>query len=250
MIGKAEKQQRVPLAVNTQQVSAQVHVPAGRRTRASLAALEPAADINVRVEDKLALKKKALSSKVPLTKRVMPSTSTASASTSTSHSNALKPTRSQTLAKTRDNGHVEPILDDHAAKRRRTSTPPPLKEENVDELDEANYDQDGQEIILSSGGRGVSMKSPKRKTKRAKDEGWTDLDLEDEGDPTMVSEYVVDAFNYMLEIEVGRGFHDRSPRRMPLTNDCFSFGSNRDGPCPLQRIWKTKRKFNGKCAKS
>ncbi|KAG8707015.1 G2/mitotic-specific cyclin [Ceratobasidium sp. 423] len=33
------------------------------------------------------------------------------------------------------------------------------------------------------------------------DEPWTDLDKDDEGDPLMVSEYVVDIFNYMLEIE-------------------------------------------------
>jgi len=39
---------------------------------------------------------------------------------------------------------------------------------------------------------------------RAKDEGWEDLDAEDEGDPTMVAEYVVDAFNHMMAIEVSR----------------------------------------------
>ncbi|CAE6441652.1 unnamed protein product [Rhizoctonia solani] len=33
------------------------------------------------------------------------------------------------------------------------------------------------------------------------DEPWTDLDKDDDGDPLMVSEYVVDIFNYMLEIE-------------------------------------------------
>lgn len=33
------------------------------------------------------------------------------------------------------------------------------------------------------------------------EEPWTDLDKDDDGDPLMVSEYVVDIFNYMLEIE-------------------------------------------------
>ncbi|CAE6349063.1 unnamed protein product [Rhizoctonia solani] len=33
------------------------------------------------------------------------------------------------------------------------------------------------------------------------DEPWTDLDKDDDGDPLMVSEYVLDIFNYMLEIE-------------------------------------------------
>ncbi len=87
-----------------------------------------------------------------------------------------------------------------AHKRRKTSTPP-LAEDVEDLGDEEQYDEDGREILLSSGGRGVSLRSPKRES-RAKDEGWTDLDAEDEGDPSMVSEYVVDAFHYMLAIEV------------------------------------------------
>ncbi|KAG9090443.1 G2/mitotic-specific cyclin [Ceratobasidium sp. UAMH 11750] len=33
------------------------------------------------------------------------------------------------------------------------------------------------------------------------EEIWTDLDKDDDGDPLMVSEYVVDIFNYMLELE-------------------------------------------------
>ncbi|CAE7097693.1 unnamed protein product [Rhizoctonia solani] len=33
------------------------------------------------------------------------------------------------------------------------------------------------------------------------DEHWVDLDKDDDGDPLMVSEYVIDIFNYMLEIE-------------------------------------------------
>ncbi|KAJ1302080.1 hypothetical protein OPQ81_000913 [Rhizoctonia solani] len=33
------------------------------------------------------------------------------------------------------------------------------------------------------------------------EEPWTDLDKDDDGDPLMVSEYVIDIFNYMLEIE-------------------------------------------------
>jgi G2/mitotic-specific cyclin 1/2 len=34
------------------------------------------------------------------------------------------------------------------------------------------------------------------------EEPWVDLDKDDDGDPLMVSEYVVDIFDYMLEIEV------------------------------------------------
>ena len=100
------------------------------------------------------------------------------------------------------NGKAE--VTEPANKRRKTSTPP-LAEDLGDLGDEAQYDEDGREILLSSGGRGVSLRSPKRSA-RAKDEGWTDLDAEDEGDPSMVSEYVVDAFNYMLDIEVSSKF--------------------------------------------
>lgn len=38
---------------------------------------------------------------------------------------------------------------------------------------------------------------------RAKDEGWEDLDEEDEFDPMMVSEYVREIFVYMQQLEVG-----------------------------------------------
>lgn len=34
------------------------------------------------------------------------------------------------------------------------------------------------------------------------EEIWTDLDKDDDGDPLMVSEYVVDIFEYMVELEV------------------------------------------------
>ena len=89
-----------------------------------------------------------------------------------------------------------------ARKRRKTSTPPLIADED-DLDDEGQYDEDGQEVLLSSGGNGVKLRSPKRQS-RAKDEGWTDLDAEDEGDPAMVSEYVIDAFTYMLDVEVSR----------------------------------------------
>ena len=39
-----------------------------------------------------------------------------------------------------------------------------------------------------------------KKTKTVQD--WDDLDAEDEDDPLMVSEYVVDIFNYLKKVEV------------------------------------------------
>lgn len=95
-----------------------------------------------------------------------------------------------------------------ARKKRKTSSPvvvePFERVGEEDELDEGHFDVDGKEILLSSGGKPVGLRSPKRE--RAKDEGWEDLDAEDEGDPSMVSEYVVDAFNYMMRIEVSHSF--------------------------------------------
>jgi hypothetical protein len=78
------------------------------------------------------------------------------------------------------------------------------------------YDDDGQEVILSSGRKGTYLQSPKR---AAKDEGWTDLDAEDEGDPAMVAEYVIDAFNYMLAIEV-------CPSYSPLISEVLTTARN------------------------
>lgn len=99
-------------------------------------------------------------------------------------------------------------------KKRKTSSPPLINEaevvaedDNEDFADPAVYDEDGQEVLLSSGGKGAThLRSPKRV--RAKDEGWTDLDAEDEMDPAMVSEYVIDAFNYMMVLEVSLSIPD------------------------------------------
>ena len=113
----------------------------------------------------------------------------------------VRPTSSRTelkpLADKPVNAKVE--QDEPARKKRKTSSPVTVHYDD-DEFDEGKFDEDGQEILLSSGGRAVRQKSPLRE--RAKDEGWEDLDAEDEGDPTMVSEYVVDAFNYMMKLEV------------------------------------------------
>lgn len=48
---------------------------------------------------------------------------------------------------------------------------------------------------------GIGLPSVKRSFAEAEFE-WEDLDLEDEGDPLMVSEYAADIFAYMLELEV------------------------------------------------
>lgn len=74
---------------------------------------------------------------------------------------------------------IEPV-----AKRRRTSTPP------VEANDDVLSDDEDDAITL------------KPAAVRPKDFGWIDLDEEDAGDPVMVSEYVVDVFQYMMDLEV------------------------------------------------
>ena len=44
--------------------------------------------------------------------------------------------------------------------------------------------------------------APVQDTTVAKDEGWEDLDKEDEDDPVMVAEYVVEIFEYLKKLEV------------------------------------------------
>ncbi|WVQ76088.1 hypothetical protein IAR50_005727 [Cryptococcus sp. DSM 104548] len=96
----------------------------------------------------------------------------------------------------------KPIVEDEEprAKRRKTSSPamPEVDEERYEAEDEAPK-VEGKEVLLSSGSKNaVGLRSPKAK---AKDHGWMDLDAEDEGDPSMVSEYVIEAFQYMMDIQ-------------------------------------------------
>jgi G2/mitotic-specific cyclin 1/2 len=93
---------------------------------------------------------------------------------------------------------VEATETEPARKKRKTSSPVPVAED-VRSAEEGVF-AGGKEVVLSSGGRGTAVRSPK--ASRPKDYGWTDLDAEDEGDPSMVSEYVIDAFKYMVAIEV------------------------------------------------
>lgn len=164
-----------------------------RRTRSSgastllpLPAVEPAA-------------KKRIASRIPVASR---SRSTTASTSTTVTDSRLRERKLNIALEVKD--HVEP---EPARKKRKTSSPA-LEEEAPSEVnddddlaDDRLYDEDGREIVLSSGGRGTRCRSPERRSS-AKDAGWTDLDAEDDGDPNMVSEYVVDAFEYMLSIEV------------------------------------------------
>lgn len=68
----------------------------------------------------------------------------------------------------------------------------------VVEVGEDGLIVDGKELLLLSGSKNVIVF---RLFKiKVKDDGWMDLDVEDEGDLIMVSEYVVEVFKYMMDI--------------------------------------------------
>ncbi|WWC59283.1 uncharacterized protein I303_101834 [Kwoniella dejecticola CBS 10117] len=176
--------ERRPLA--TTQTSSQI-IPTRRTARSTTSG--PAVK-----EEKVAVGGKRKANVVPSSK--VPSRSRSATAVSTSTAATIPDTKP--LKERKPNVDEEP-----SRKRRKTSTPPPFAEQEGQDhqhlLDEGHYDHDGKEILLSSGSKqAVGLRSPKRK---AKDAGWTDLDAEDEGNPAMVAEYVVDAFNYMLAIE-------------------------------------------------
>ena len=191
--GKA-KLERKPLASTT--VTQQGAVPE-RRTRSSVTDTQSRTSTEEREKDRTIAGKRKIASHVHASHAAR-SRSTTAASTST-HSalDVTRPLAERALNIKEERDPFRAEEEEPVPKRRRTSTPPFVED---DLADEAQYDEDGQEILLSSGGKAVQLRSPKRE--RAKDEGWEDLDAEDEGDPTMVSEYVVDAFKYMLELEV------------------------------------------------
>jgi G2/mitotic-specific cyclin 1/2 len=167
--------------------SAAVAGPA-RRTRSSTGAAAVVAPV---VEP---APKRRTTSRIPVAAR---SRSTTASTSTTVADGRLKERKLNIAIETKEVVEPEP-----ARKKRKTSSPAPEEDTEQDDLaDEGLYDEDGREVVLNSGGRATRLRSPERVT-RAKDAGWTDLDAEDDGDPTMVSEYVVDAFNYMLAIEV------------------------------------------------
>lgn len=183
--GLGAKEERKPLA--SRDSAPQVPV---RRTRSSV----PTVPEKKEAVTKEPTKRKAASA-VPQSKLPARSRST-TASTSTNEGPSQARLRERKL--NIKNDEVEEVAP--VRKKRKTSSPALVEESGdvTDIHDEALYDEDGKEVILSSGRKGTSLRSPKR---MSKDHGWTDLDAEDEGDPTMVSEYVIDAFNYMMAIE-------------------------------------------------
>jgi G2/mitotic-specific cyclin 1/2 len=168
--------------------------PVARRTRSNVAGPAPEGKVIV-----AAPKRKIVAAPTRTS-----ATSRSRSTTASNHDEGILKDREQNI----DNKveyQVQPEPEP-ARKKRKTSSPALEEEgdfqaETEDLADPGVYDEDGQEVLLSSGRKGTSLRSPKRSA-RAKDDGWTDLDAEDEGDPAMVAEYVVDAFKYMMRIEV------------------------------------------------
>lgn len=172
--------------------------PVARRTRSTIPAPAPVAEKEKAVT---APKRKATA---PPLSRTTTGTRSRSTTAHSTHEEGVLKGRDQNIGVKAEEEEREPVPEP-ARKKRKTSSPVLAareeEDDNEDLADPAVYDDDGQEVQLSSGRKGTSLRSPKR-VARAKDEGWTDLDAEDEGDPAMVSEYVIDAFNYMMRIEV------------------------------------------------
>lgn len=216
--GKAVREERKPLITTSS--AQQIPQIIGRRTRSSLAT-------TVKVEEKPA---------VPVQKRKATIASTRSRSTTASTSTEdriARPLRDRAV-------NAEKVEEPEPVRKKRKTSSPALEEVLDDEVDLDNdelYDEDGKEVVLSSGGRGTALRSPKRS--RAKDDGWTDLDAEDEHDPSMVSEYVVDAFTYMMELEVSRFLLSERPT---LTSS--------DKQCHKSITWTTRPSSSGRCEPS
>ena len=193
--GKA-KVERKPLASTN---DAQQGALPMRRTRSSATDTQSRTNTEEREKDRTIAGKRKIASHVHASQAARSRSTTAASTSTNSALDIARPLAERVLNVKDERDPFKAEEEEPVHKRRRTSTPPFVED---DIADEAQYDQDGEEILLSSGGKAIHLKSPKRE--RAKDEGWEDLDAEDEGDPTMVSEYVVDAFRYMIALEVSR----------------------------------------------
>lgn len=137
--------------------------------------------------------------KGPISKRKLPSTTrptrqTARHGSVTSNSTTTSDRGARTSRNVQPSNNSQPEAGPAAKRLRPSPSPsPPPEDEVADVLQVADYDADVPELKVER-----IQRSPRPV---AKDAGWTDLDAEDEGDPTMVSEYVIDAFNYMMELE-------------------------------------------------
>lgn len=71
---------------------------------------------------------------------------------------------------------------------------------------------------------------------------WEDLDKDDHDDPMMVSEYVVDIFNYLKAVEVSF--------RSTFVLEISTLFSDSKQPCLTPTTWKIRRSLLGRCEAS
>ncbi|KAF7349261.1 hypothetical protein MSAN_01715600 [Mycena sanguinolenta] len=91
--------------------------------------------------------------------------------------------------------------DDRAHKRRRTSPDPPEEEEDPAALEEARL-QAEEELIAARIAAELEAYANDEPEADPETSPWDDLDADDADDPVMVSEYVVDIFKYLKQLEL------------------------------------------------
>lgn len=89
-------------------------------------------------------------------------------------------------------------------KKRRTSSDVPddhlaAVQEEDEENDEALQQEEAQKAVQELSRH---LEQIEREAEADPDDNWVDLDAEDASDPLMVSEYVVEIFQYLKEVEV------------------------------------------------
>jgi hypothetical protein len=118
-------------------------------------------------------------------------------------------------------------------KQRRTSSEAPISEAQMFE----------EELRRNSDVGAADLEVFANEEREADPEGdeWDDLDAEDADDPLMVSEYVVEIFKYMKEMEVCSPFSHYV---------AISYPPCSKQQCPTRYTWIAKRSSHGACAGS
>lgn len=118
-------------------------------------------------------------------------------------------------------------------KKRRTSSEAPVSEAQMFE----------EELRRNSDIGAADLEVFANEVREADPEGdeWDDLDAEDADDPLMVSEYVVEIFKYMKEMEVYSPFSHYV---------AISYSPCSKQQCPTRCTWIARRSSHGACAGS
>ncbi|KAJ6590582.1 g2/mitotic-specific cyclin cdc13 [Mycena vulgaris] len=126
-------------------------------------------------------------------------------SVATRHSDAAsrRPTTRSSLLVPQRQQELEDEADEPAHKRRRTSSEAPEEPEEEDEaaMEEARL-QAEEELITARIAAELEAYANDEPEADPETSPWDDLDADDVDDPVMVSEYVVDIFNYLKQVEL------------------------------------------------